>query len=91
MEQDELGKALLSERQKKVGEVDFLINDFNALTILPIEIKSGKDQYSYRAIPKLVDPEGKYKIPKGLIFGNENITKKEGPLVTYPIYMVMFI
>lgn len=85
------GHELYYFDSKKVGEVDFLINDFNALSVLPIEIKSGKDQYSYRAIPKLVDSEGKYKIPKGLIFGNENITKKEGSLVTYPIYMVMFI
>ena len=85
------GHELYYFDSKKVGEVDFLVNDFDALTILPIEIKSGKDQYSYRAIPKLVDPEGKYKIPKGLRFGNKNITKKEGRLITYPIYMAMFI
>ncbi len=76
---------------KKVGEVDFMINDYNSLCALPIEIKSGKDQYNFRAIPKLVDQNGRYKLKKGYIFGNENITKQEDNLYIYPIYQIMFI
>lgn len=74
---------------KKVGEVDFLINDYDSLSILPIEIKSGNDQYNFRAIPKLIKEP--YNLKKGYILGNENIIKEEGNLITYPIYMVMFI
>ena len=74
-----------------VGEVDFLINNYDALSILPVEIKSGKDQNNFRAIPKLVKPDGNYKLPMGYIFGNENIVKKEENLITYPIYLIMFI
>ncbi len=74
---------------KKVGEVDFLINDYDSLTILPIEIKSGNDQNNFRAIPKLVKEP--YNLKKGYIFGNENIIKEEGNLITFPIYMIMFI
>ena len=40
---------------KKVGEVDFLINDYDNLSILPIEIKSGKDSNNFRALPKLIN------------------------------------
>ena len=76
---------------KKVGEVDFLINDYDNLSILPIEIKSGKNQTNFRAIPKLVDPNGNYKIPFGFVFGNKNIVKKENNLVTLPIYLIMFL
>lgn len=76
---------------KNDGEVDFLINDCNNLSILPIEVKSGKDQYQFRAIPKLVNPDGNYKLPKGYILGNKNIVKKEGNLISLPIYLVMFL
>ena len=76
---------------KKVGEVDFIINDYNNLSVLPIEIKSGNDQYVFRAIPKLVLDDGKYKMKKGYIFGNKNIVKKEDNLITLPIYLIMFL
>lgn len=36
------GHTLYYFDSKKVGEVDFLINDYDNLSILPIEIKSGK-------------------------------------------------
>ena len=74
-----------------VGEVDFLINDYDNLSILPIEIKSGKDSYKFRALPKLIDKNGNYKLNKGYIFTNNNIVKKEDNLYTFPIYFIMFI
>ncbi len=76
---------------KKTGEVDFLINDYDASSVLPIEIKSGDDQYNFRALPKLVDPEGRYSLKKGYVLGNKNIVKEEGNIITLPIYMIMFI
>ena len=85
------GHELYYFDSKKVGEVDFLINDYDNLSILPIEIKSGKDQTNFRAIPKLVDPDGNYKIPLGFVFGNKNVVKKENNLITLPIYLIMFL
>lgn len=76
---------------KKVGEVDFLINDYDGLSVVPIEVKSGKDQYNFRALPKLIDKDGNYKLKKGIVFGNKNITRKEDNLYIYPIYQVMFV
>ncbi len=76
---------------KKVGEVDFLVNDYDNLSLLPLEIKSGNDQYNFRAIPKLVDPNGNYKLPRGFVFGNKNIVETKNGLTVLPIYMVMFI
>ncbi len=74
---------------KKVGEVDFLLNDYDSLSILPIEVKSGNDQNNFRAIPKLLKEP--YNLKKGYIFGNENIIKEKDNLITFPIYMIMFI
>jgi len=74
---------------KKVGEVDFLINNYDTLSILPIEIKSGNNQNNFRAIPKLV--EEPYSLKEGYIFGNKNIVLKKDKLFIYPIYMIMFV
>ena len=74
---------------KKVGEVDFLINDYDNLDALPIEIKSGKDMNNFRAIPKLLkDP---YNLKTGYIFNNSNEIIIKDNLVKYPIYLIMFV
>lgn len=85
------GHELYYFDSKKVGEVDFLINDYDNFSILPIEIKSGKDQANYRAIPRLLNPNGNYKLPMGYVLGNKNILKKEDNLITAPIYLIMFL
>ena len=89
MELSSHGHELYYFDSKKVGEVDFLINDYNNLTVLPIEIKSGNDQYNFKAIPKLVKEP--YNLKKGLIFGNENVIEEKYNLITFPIYMIMFL
>lgn len=85
------GHELFYFDSKKVGEVAFLINDYDGLNVLPIEIKSGNDQDNYRAIPKLVSKEGNYKIPFGYVFGNKNCCEKKADLYILPIYMIMFL
>lgn len=76
---------------KKQGEVDFLINDYDKLTALPIEIKSGRNYYAYRALPKLVDKKGKYRLKQGFIFSNKNEIATVDDITTFPIYLIMFI
>lgn len=89
MELSAHGHDLYYFDSKKVGEVDFLINDYEKTSILPIEIKSGNDQNNFRAIPKLVKEP--YNLQKGYIFGNENVVSSKSNLVTFPIYMIMFL
>jgi uncharacterized protein len=76
---------------KKVGEVDFLVNDYESLSPVPVEIKSGSDQFNFRAIPRLLDQNGAYRLKKGYVFGNKNVIEQDGPLITMPIYMVAFL
>ncbi len=85
------GHELYYFDSKKVGEVDFLLNDYDNLSVLPIEIKSSKTSYEFRAIPKLVDKNNNYKLNKGYIFSNQNIIKCENDLYTFPIYLIMFV
>lgn len=85
------GHKLFYFDSKKVGEVDFLINDYDNLSVLPIEIKSGKDQNNFRAIPKLVSSDGNYHLPFGYVFGNKNVVEKKDNLVIMPVYLIMFL
>lgn len=85
------GHDLFYFDSKKVGEVDLLINDYDKLKILPIEIKSGNDQNNYRAIPKLVAQDGNYKLPIDHVFGNKNICEMKNNLLILPTYFIMFI
>lgn len=75
---------------KQKGEVDFLIDDYKHLQVLPIEVKSGKDYTEHSALTKFLDtPE--YGIEHALVFSNErDVRQKKG--VTYmPIYYCMFL
>lgn len=85
------GHDLFYFDSKKVGEVDFLINNYKNLNILPIEIKSGNDQNNYRAIPKLVSLDGNYKLPVGYVFGNKNICEMKNNLLILLIYFRMVL
>ncbi len=75
---------------KKKGEVDFLIDDYDNLTALPLEIKSGKDYTEHSALTNFLQtPE--YSIKNAIVFSNEReVFSKNG--VTYlPIYYCMFL
>lgn len=85
------GHDLFYFDSKKVGEVDFLINNYKNLNILPIEIKSGNNQNNYRAIPKLVSLDGNYKLPVGYVFGNKNICEMKNNLLILLIYFRMVL
>ena len=71
----------------KNGELDFLIE--MELSVLPIEVKSGKDYYVHSAISKaLSNPE--YEIQTAFTFANCNV-KQDGKMVYLPVYMSTFV
>ena len=71
----------------KNGELDFIIEE--DFSVVPIEVKSGKDYYVHSAISKAVDnPE--YAIKKAYILNNYEV-HIEDKLLYMPIYMSMFL
>ncbi len=72
---------------KKQGEVDFLV-DWNG-SVLPLEIKSGKDYTVHSALTRIMDNPD-YQIPLSFVFSNANV-RVDGNIVYLPIYMLMFI
>lgn len=84
------GHDLYYYDRRKVGEVDFLVNDYNNLTVLPLDIKSGKEGYEYKAMSKLLKTEA-YRINTGYVLSNNReVTIKDG-IVHMPIYYILFI
>lgn len=85
------GCPLFYYDNKKLGEVDFIIDDYGHLSVLPIEVKSGKDYYVHSALDKFISNED-YSVKDAIVLCNrrEVKTAKEG--VTYmPVYYAMFI
>lgn len=75
---------------KQKGEVDFLIDDFNRLTVLPIEVKSGKDYTVHSALDKFIaTPE--YNIQEAIVLSNEAKVRYENGIWYLPVYYVMFM
>ena len=71
----------------KNGELDFLIEQ--ALTVVPIEVKSGKDYYVHSALSKTMEnPE--FGIETAFILADCNISQ-EGKRIYLPVYMTSFI
>lgn len=75
---------------KKKGEVDFLVDDHDNLTALPMEVKSGKNYTEHSALTSFLETPD-YGIDRAIVFSNEReIFKKKG--VTYlPVYYCMFL
>lgn len=76
--------------QRKVGEVDYLLDDYDNLSILPIEIKSGKYIKEHKSINKITNDK-KYKINHGYVFSNKGEIKIVDNIIYLPIYMIMFL
>lgn len=84
------GHKLFYYDNKQRGEVDFLIDDYSSTTILPIEVKSGKDYTRHSALNNLLKVRD-YDIASGLILSNSREIKTVGNVSYMPVYYVMFI
>ena len=74
---------------KSKGEVDFLIDDYNDLSVVPMEIKSGKDYTVHSALNHFVSNED-YGIKKGYVLSNAREVKQKGKIIYMPVYYIMF-
>lgn len=84
------GYDLFYYDNKKNGEVDFLIDDTDNLSNIPLEVKSGKDYTVHSALDKFLSVE-EYGIHRAYVLSNERNVHTDSKGVTYiPIYYVMF-
>ena len=83
------GYSLFYYDNRNKGEVDYLIDDYDELSVVPIEVKSGKDYTVHSALNNFVSNED-YNIKKGYVLSNSREVKRNGKIVYMPIYYIMF-
>ena len=74
---------------KQRGEVDFLIDDYDSLTVLPIEVKSGKDYKVHSALDRFIATPD-YHICRAVVLSNEQKVYGDNGITYMPVYYVMF-
>lgn len=84
------GHKLFYYDNRNKGEVDYLIDDYDSLSAVPIEVKSGKDYTVHSALNTFVKNEN-YHIKKAFVVSNERNVLQNGKITYIPIYYIMFI
>ena len=84
------GHKLFYYDNRKQGEVDYLVNDYTAMSAHPIEVKSGKDYTVHSALNNLLkNPD--YNIQAATVISNEREIRQDGKITYMPVYLVMFM
>ncbi len=84
------GRKLFYYDNRSNGEVDFLIDDYDSLSVVPIEVKSGKDYAIHSALDRFVSNDD-YRVKKAYVLSNAREVKIDGKIVYLPIYYAAFI
>ena len=83
------GYKLFYYDNRSKGEVDYLIDDYDSLSAVPIEVKSGKDYTVHSALNTFVKNED-YHIKKAFVLSNSRAITTNGKITYLPIYFIMF-
>lgn len=83
------GHKLFYYDNRTKGEVDYLIDDYESLSAVPIEVKSGKDYTVHSALNAFVQNED-YHVKKAYVVSNERAVSQKGKIIYVPIYYIMF-
>ena len=84
------GHRLFYYDNRSKGEVDYLIDDYDTLSTLPIEVKSGKDYTIHSALHTFVSNED-YHTKRAFVLSNKRLVRQKGKIVYIPVYYVMFM
>lgn len=84
------GHSLHYYDNKQKGEVDYLIDDYSRLSVLPIEVKSGKDYTVHSALDKFLSTPD-YHIQEAIVLSNEQQVYINKGVTYMPIYYCMFL
>jgi len=84
------GHRLFYYDNRKKGEVDFLIDDYSSTSILPIEVKSGKDYTVHSALNNLLSTPD-YQVHSAIVLSNDREMRQEEKFLYMPVYFTMFL
>lgn len=83
------GFSLFYYDNRNKGEVDYLIDDYDSLSVVPIEVKSGKDYTVHSALNNFLSNED-YNIKNGYVLSNNREIINKGKITYFPVYFIMF-
>jgi predicted AAA+ superfamily ATPase len=83
------GHKLFYYDNRTKGEVDYLIDDYDSLSAVPIEVKSGKDYTIHSALSTFVNNVD-YHVKKAYVLSNERQISVNDKITYLPIYYAMF-
>ena len=75
---------------KSKGEVDYLVDDNKTMSVVPIEVKSGRDYTIHSALSNFTSNE-EYNIDHAYVLYSGREIKQKNKIIYLPIYFVMFI
>lgn len=84
------GHNLYYYDNRNKGEVDYLVDDYDSLSVVPIEVKSGKDYTVHSALNSFISNDS-YNIEHAVVLSNEREVTRKGKITYLPIYYVMFM
>ena len=84
------GHKLFYYDNRSKGEVDYLLDDYDSLSVVPIEVKSGKDYTVHSALNALTKNED-YPIEKAFVVSNERSISRKGKIIYIPVYYIVFL
>ena len=83
------GHKLFYYDNRSKGEVNFMIDDYEHLSVAPIEVKSGRDYSVHSALNTFVSNDD-YHVKNAFVLCNERQISSKGKITYLPIYYTMF-
>lgn len=83
------GNSMFYYDNRKQGEVDFLFDDFSTLSVVPLEVKSGKDYKRHVALSRFVSTPD-YGVKKAYVLSNSRDVETLGGINYIPVYYSLF-
>jgi predicted AAA+ superfamily ATPase len=84
------GYPLFYYDNRQKGEVDFIVDDYEHSSVLPIEVKSGRDYTIHSALTNMVN-NADYGVKKAIVLSNERTVEINNNIIYMPIYYIMFV
>lgn len=67
-----------------------MINDYDNLSVLPIEVKSGRDYQIHSSISNMTK-EDAYGIGRAVVLSSDPNVSRKGKIIYLPVYDLMFL
>ncbi len=83
------GQPLYYTDNKRLGEVDFIIDDFTEQSTIALAVESGKPPTKRKVLDKLMASDCRPR--SAIVLSNSGEVRRDGDILHLPIYALMFV